>query len=77
MTSVQTLNALKINFFGFIDYHRDSEADLKDLTKSGKSDGFRFIEYHGAIDRDIREANKKIYNDIINTYYKAIEFINK
>jgi hypothetical protein len=64
-----------LNFFGFIDYHRDSEVDLKDLTKSGKSDGFRYIEYHGAIDRDIREANKKIYNDKENMHGRVVKII--
>jgi superfamily II DNA or RNA helicase len=64
-----------LNFFGFIDYHRDSDVDLKDLTKSGKSDGFRYIEYHGAINRDIREANKKIYNDKENMHGRVVKII--
>lgn len=64
-----------LGFFGFSDFHRDQEASLSDLSKSGRFDGFRYIEYHGAISREIREANKKIFNDKENVYGRVVKII--
>jgi SNF2 family DNA or RNA helicase len=64
-----------LSFFGFIDFHKDSEIKYPDLKVKGKYDGFRHIEYHGAIDRPIREQNKKIFNDIENVYGRIVKII--
>jgi len=64
-----------LNFFGFIDFHKDSEIKYPNLNITGKYDNFRYIEYHGAIDRPIREQNKKIFNNIENIYGRVIKII--
>jgi SNF2 family DNA or RNA helicase len=64
-----------LSFFGFVDFHKDSEMDLNDFTKKGRADSFRYIEYHGAIERTIREANKKIYNDVENVNGRVVKII--
>lgn len=64
-----------LNFFGFIDFHKDSEIKYPNLNTSGKYDNFRHIEYHGAIDRPIREQNKKIFNDIENVTGRVVKII--
>ena len=64
-----------LSFFGFGDYHRDSQMKFNDLTLKGTNDGYRYIEYHGAIDREIREQNKKIYNDKENVLGRVVKII--
>ena len=64
-----------LNYFNFVDFHRDAEMKVTDLSLKGKFDGYRFIEYHGSIDREIREANKKIYNDRENVYGRVVKII--
>jgi len=64
-----------LSFFGFIDFHKDSEIKFNALNVKGKYDGFRHIEYHGAIDRQIREQNKKIFNNIENLYGRVVKII--
>jgi len=64
-----------LNFFGFIDFHKDSEIKYPNLNITGKYDNFRHIEYHGAIDRPIREQNKKIFNNIENIYGRVVKII--
>jgi hypothetical protein len=64
-----------LSFFGFGDYHRDSQMNFNDLTIKGSNDGYRYIEYHGAIDREIREKNKKIYNDKENVFGRVVKII--
>jgi len=64
-----------LSFFGFGDYHRDSQMNFNDLSIKGTNDGFRYIEYHGAIDREIRERNKKIYNDKENLFGRIVKII--
>lgn len=64
-----------LNFFGFIDFHKDSEIKYPNLNITGKYDNFRHIEYHGAIDRTIREQNKKIFNNIENIYGRVVKII--
>jgi SNF2 family DNA or RNA helicase len=64
-----------LNFFGFIDFHKDSEIKYPNLNINGKYDNFRHIEYHGAIDRPTREQNKKIFNDIENVYGRVVKII--
>ena len=64
-----------LDFFGFIDFHKDSEIKYPNLNVNGKYDNFRYIEYHGAIDRSIREQNKKIFNDIENVNGRVIKII--
>ena len=64
-----------LNFFGFIDFHKDSEIKYPNLNTHGKYDNFRHIEYHGAIDRPTREQNKKIFNDIENVYGRVVKII--
>ena len=64
-----------LNFFGFIDFHKDSEIKYPNLNITGKYDNFRHIEYHGAIDRITREQNKKIFNDIENIYGRVVKII--
>ena len=64
-----------LSFFGFIDFHKDSEIKYNDLKVTGKYDGFRHIEYHGSIDRPIREQNKKIYNNIENVRGRVVKII--
>jgi len=64
-----------LSFFGFNDYHRDLEVNIKDLTMKGQLDGFRYIEYHGAIDKDVREANKKLYNNVENVNGRVVKII--
>jgi SNF2 family DNA or RNA helicase len=64
-----------LNFFGFIDFHKDSEIKYPNLNITGKYDNFRYIEYHGAIDRPIREQNKKIFNNIENIYGRVVKII--
>jgi SNF2 family DNA or RNA helicase len=64
-----------LSFFGFGDYHRDSQMNFNDLSIKGSNDGYRYIEYHGAIDREIREKNKKIYNDRENVLGRVVKII--
>ena len=64
-----------LSFFGFIDFHKDSEIKYPNLKVKGKYDGFRHIEYHGGIDINIREQNKKIFNDIENIYGRVVKII--
>jgi SNF2 family DNA or RNA helicase len=64
-----------LNFFGFIDFHKDSEIKYPNLNITGKYDNFRHIEYHGAIDRITREQNKKIFNNIENIYGRVVKII--
>jgi SNF2 family DNA or RNA helicase len=64
-----------LNFFGFIDFHKDTEIKYPNLNITGKYDNFRHIEYHGAIDRITREQNKKIFNNIENIYGRVVKII--
>jgi len=68
---MEGLQILKIymNFFGFIDYNKDS-------IKDNSYDFLRFTEYHGSIKKEDRDLNKKVFNSRPdNVYGKKIKVI--
>ena len=64
-----------LSFFGFMDYHKDSDMDKLDLTLKGKYDGFRYVEFHGAISSELRKENKDIFNNKENYLGRVVKII--